>query len=133
MYLYNPNLESFPFGVEIPRWVFFLNGSCMLIYQTLDNMDGKQARRTGSSSPLGMLFDHGCDAINSPLGSINWCVAMGIGVNQPFAVLWTLISSAIPFYFSTWEVRKCEERSEELRTQYLSEYCDCASSFGLNA
>ncbi|GMH83629.1 hypothetical protein TL16_g09662 [Triparma laevis f. inornata] len=80
-----------------------MNGSCMLIYQTLDNMDGKQARRTGSSSPLGMLFDHGCDAINSPLGSINWCVAMGIGVNQPFAVLWTLISSAIPFYFSTWE------------------------------
>lgn len=27
-----------------------------------DCMDGKQARRTGSSSPLGQLFDHGCDA-----------------------------------------------------------------------
>jgi ethanolaminephosphotransferase len=27
-----------------------------------DEMDGKQARRTGNSSPLGMLFDHGCDA-----------------------------------------------------------------------
>lgn len=26
-------------------------------------MDGKQARRTGSSSPLGQLFDHGCDAL----------------------------------------------------------------------
>jgi phosphatidylglycerophosphate synthase len=32
--------------------------------QTLDAMDGKQARRTGSSSPLGELLDHGvCDAI----------------------------------------------------------------------
>ena len=66
-------------------------------------MDGKQARLTSSSSPLGMLFDHGCDAINSPLGSVNWCVAMGIGVGQPFACFWTLIGSAIPFYFSTWE------------------------------
>jgi ethanolaminephosphotransferase len=28
----------------------------------LDEMDGKQARRTGNSSPLGMLFDHGVDA-----------------------------------------------------------------------
>jgi hypothetical protein len=27
--------------------------------QLPDNMDGKQARRTGSSSPLGLLFDHG--------------------------------------------------------------------------
>eukprot|EP00201_Polytomella_parva_P004679 CAMPEP_0175087118 /NCGR_PEP_ID=MMETSP0052_2-20121109/29649_1 /TAXON_ID=51329 ORGANISM="Polytomella parva, Strain SAG 63-3" /NCGR_SAMPLE_ID=MMETSP0052_2 /ASSEMBLY_ACC=CAM_ASM_000194 /LENGTH=298 /DNA_ID=CAMNT_0016359421 /DNA_START=221 /DNA_END=1117 /DNA_ORIENTATION=+ len=29
----------------------------------MDCIDGKQARRTGSSSPLGQLFDHGCDAI----------------------------------------------------------------------
>jgi ethanolaminephosphotransferase len=28
-------------------------------------VDGKQARRTNSSSPLGQLFDHGCDAINT--------------------------------------------------------------------
>ena len=28
----------------------------------MDNSDGKQARRTGSSSPVGMLFDHFCDA-----------------------------------------------------------------------
>lgn len=29
------------------------------LYSTFDNIDGKQARRTGSSSPLGQLFDHG--------------------------------------------------------------------------
>jgi phosphatidylglycerophosphate synthase len=29
------------------------------MYQTLDAVDGKQARRTGTSSPLGQLFDHG--------------------------------------------------------------------------
>lgn len=62
----------------VPRWVFFLNGFAMIFYQTLDNMDGKQARRTGSSSPLGMLFDHGCDAINSPMGSMNWAIAISV-------------------------------------------------------
>jgi phosphatidylglycerophosphate synthase len=29
------------------------------ILQTFDAVDGKQARRTNSSSPLGELFDHG--------------------------------------------------------------------------
>jgi ethanolaminephosphotransferase len=29
----------------------------------LDGIDGKQARRTGSSNPLGELFDHGFDAL----------------------------------------------------------------------
>lgn len=36
--------------------------SCALglfAYQTFDAIDGKQARRTGTGSPLGELFDHG--------------------------------------------------------------------------
>ena len=88
---------------SVPRWVFLANAVAMILYQTLDNMDGKQARRTGSSSPLGMLFDHGCDALNSPLGSINWCVAMSINHSTPLIIFWTLAASAIPFYISTWE------------------------------
>jgi hypothetical protein len=31
----------------------------MMLMQTFDAVDGKQARRTNSSSPLGELFDHG--------------------------------------------------------------------------
>jgi len=42
-------------------------------YQNLDNVDGKQARRTGNSTPLGMLFDHGCDAF----GLIFLCLGVG--------------------------------------------------------
>lgn len=41
----------------------------MWTYSTLDAIDGKQARRTKSSSPLGQLFDHGCDAF-----SVSFCV-----------------------------------------------------------
>ena len=33
-------------------------------YMTLDAIDGKQARNTKSSSPLGQLFDHGCDSFS---------------------------------------------------------------------
>jgi len=62
----------------VPGAIFLLNGCAMFIYQTLDNMDGKQARKTGSSSPLGLLFDHGCDAMNLILGSANWIAAMAM-------------------------------------------------------
>lgn len=48
---------------RIPVWSQILNGISLFIYQTLDNLDGRQARRTGTSSPLGQFFDHGCDAI----------------------------------------------------------------------
>jgi ethanolaminephosphotransferase len=48
------------------------SAASLFIYSTLDNMDGKHARRTGSSSPLGLLFDHGCDAINA--GMVGWAI-----------------------------------------------------------
>eukprot|EP00956_Cyclotella_meneghiniana_P038130 scaffold149152_cov25-Cyclotella_meneghiniana.AAC.1 len=64
--------------VVVPRWIFLFNCAAMLIYQTLDNMDGKQARRTGTGSALGLLFDHRCDAVNSIFGSGNWIVAMAL-------------------------------------------------------
>ena len=46
----------------LPPWVNAACAACLFLYQTLDAMDGKHARRTGNSSPLGQLFDHGCDA-----------------------------------------------------------------------
>lgn len=37
----------------------------LFFYQSLDAIDGKQSRRTNSSSPLGEIFDHGCDAFST--------------------------------------------------------------------
>lgn len=51
-----------PVEPEIPNWVFVAEAVCYLLYRCLDEIDGKQARRTGNSSPLGLIFDHGCDA-----------------------------------------------------------------------
>ena len=70
--------DSPPGSYAVPGAIFLLNGIAMLLYQTLDNMDGKQARRMGTSSPLGLLFDHGCDAFNLLLGSANWMAAMAM-------------------------------------------------------
>ena len=47
------------FTQPVPQWVYFYGGFCAFMYQTLDAVDGKQARRTKTSSPLGQLFDHG--------------------------------------------------------------------------
>lgn len=54
---------------QAPFWAYILGALGLFIYQSLDAIDGKQARRTNSSSPLGELFDHGCDSIST--GSLN--------------------------------------------------------------
>jgi phosphatidylglycerophosphate synthase len=41
-----------------------LYGILIFAFIVLDNLDGKQARRTKTSSALGMLFDHGCDSLS---------------------------------------------------------------------
>lgn len=53
--------ENYP----IPRWIFLITGIFVFVAYTLDGIDGKQARRTGSSTPLGELFDHGLDSYSS--------------------------------------------------------------------
>jgi ethanolaminephosphotransferase len=99
---YVPSLEIL--DEPPPRWIFLWNGISMLAYQTLDNMDGKQARRTQSSSPLGLLFDHGCDAINSIFGSVNWIIGMGLIPSEQLLECWILIFGPfLLFYISTWE------------------------------
>ena len=57
------------FDGDLPGWFCYLMGILYFTYMLADNCDGKQARRTGSSSPLGMLFDHGVDSTTSILGN----------------------------------------------------------------
>jgi phosphatidylglycerophosphate synthase len=45
--------------------MYFFTALGLFIYQSLDAIDGKQARRTNSQSPLGELFDHGCDSVSA--------------------------------------------------------------------
>ncbi|KAF9010679.1 choline ethanolaminephosphotransferase [Cyathus striatus] len=84
-----------------PNWVYFTWAAGLFLYQTLDAIDGKQARRTGMAGPLGEMFDHGCDAINTTLEAVLACRAMGLGRSW-----WTVasqIATLANFYLTTWE------------------------------
>ncbi|XP_028761857.1 choline/ethanolaminephosphotransferase 1 [Neltuma alba] len=93
-YIYSPQLDSPP-----PRWVHFAHGLLLFLYQTFDAVDGKQARRTNSSSPLGELFDHGCDALACTFESL----AFGSTAMCGRSTFWFWLISAVPFYGATWE------------------------------
>eukprot|EP00977_Amphora_coffeiformis_P002175 scaffold425_cov175-Amphora_coffeaeformis.AAC.34 len=102
MWFYVPSLEM-P-SEEPPRWIYLLNGVAILVYQTLDNMDGKQARRTGNGSPLGLLFDHGCDAVNNIFGSTNWMISMALHpVRDTYLCASVLFGPFALFFVGTWE------------------------------
>ena len=64
-------------------------------------MDGKQARRTGNSSPLGLIFDHGCDAFTAGLVTMMYARVMQIGDNN--VVMLALLAVSQSFHFSTLE------------------------------
>jgi len=51
---YVPNIRG-----EVPAWVCYTGALAVWMFQTLDALDGKQARKTGFIKPLGDLFDHG--------------------------------------------------------------------------
>ena len=57
---FSPELDG-----SSPNWVYAVCAVGFWIYQTMDGMDGKQARRTGTGSPLGEVVDHGCDAFSA--------------------------------------------------------------------
>ncbi|AYU75758.1 CDP-alcohol phosphatidyltransferase, putative [Leishmania donovani] len=84
-----------------PAFVFVLAAVALFLYQLLDNLDGHQARRTGTSSPLGMLMDHGCDAVNCIIGALSVATAVSAG---PSWKTWLIVlNTVITFFLNTWE------------------------------
>ncbi|KAH7060875.1 ethanolaminephosphotransferase 1 [Macrophomina phaseolina] len=84
-----------------PTWIYYSFAFGLWMYSTMDNVDGKQARRTGTSSGLGELFDHGIDSLNCTLGSLLETAAMGYGATKTGA--FTALIPCLPMFFSTWE------------------------------
>lgn len=84
-----------------PHWIYISFAIGLWLYSTFDNVDGKQARRTNSSSPLGELFDHGCDAINCSFAAILQSTALGLGHSKASVILYGI--AMMGFYLSTVE------------------------------
>ncbi|CAN3355963.1 choline/ethanolaminephosphotransferase 1 [Diutina catenulata] len=108
VFYYDPYLDQ-----PSPRWVYFFYALCLFMYQTFDGCDGCHARRTGQSGPLGELFDHSIDAINTTFGAIIFSSVLQFGWGN----LMTLAQFAATanFYASTWE-------EYHTHTLYLSEF-----------
>jgi phosphatidylglycerophosphate synthase len=74
MLWYTPTLDQ-----DCPPWVYASWAVGLFLYQTFDAVDGSQARRTHQSGPLGELFDHGVDAINTTLEVLLFSATMNLG------------------------------------------------------
>lgn len=81
---------------EVPAFTYLNFSLGLFIYQTLDAIDGKQARRTGSSSPLGQLFDHGCDTLSCSLLALALDHTLQLGLTWKGKLL--IGSLWFPFY-----------------------------------
>jgi len=84
-----------------PRWNYLVAGVGLFVYLHLDCLDGKQARKTGTSSPLGQLFDHGCDAFAVHLVLLMMMTSMQLA--HDWKVVVAMLYVFIPWWLAHWE------------------------------
>jgi len=77
---------------EAPAWVYVTCAALMFAYQTADGIDGKQARRTKSGSPLGEVVDHGCDAVCTCVYGVMFVDMLGFGFANPMTRLMSVVT-----------------------------------------
>lgn len=65
--------------------------------KSLLDVDGRQARRTGTSSALGHIFDHTIDSLNCVLGSVMQIVSLCVLTPSKAVFLILLACSAMWF------------------------------------
>lgn len=97
--------DEHPEHEPIPRWAFALAAANIFIAYTLDGIDGKQARRTGTSGPLGELFDHGLDSWSAALIPTAMYSIFGRGSQSitPLRMYYVLWNVFVNFYLSHFE------------------------------
>ena len=89
------------FSEQAPGWVWITVATLLFTYRTLDNMDGKQARKMGCGSPLGLSLDHGCDAVTSALVPAIGCAFLQTG--QSFWTVMLIVTPPVGAFVLTWE------------------------------
>ncbi|NP_001089575.1 cholinephosphotransferase 1 [Xenopus laevis] len=89
-----------------PFWTYLLCAIGLFVYQSLDAIDGKQARRTNSSSPLGEMFDHGCDSISIVFVNLGTIAAVRLGT-LPGWMFYCCFVGMFMFYCAQWQTYVC--------------------------
>lgn len=87
----------------VPAAAHLLSIGAIFAFQTLDALDGKQARKTKSSSALGNWCDHACDVVAVQMAMTGAAGALGLGTGG--ALLFLLASVATNNYVIHWETQ----------------------------
>jgi len=87
----------------LPRYVWLFCAVSQFLSHTLDGIDGKQARRTQSSTPLGELFDHGLDSTAVWMMSISLLSCFGTQFHSHYEVFTLIVVISSGFFLAHWE------------------------------
>ena len=85
----------------LPWWTYLIFAILIFLGQTMDAIDGKHARNTNRSSPLGQLMDHGCDAFSNSFVII--MIAQSHLLGNSIYTLLVQVLVQLPFYVFSWE------------------------------
>ena len=99
---------GFDFSQPLKPSTCVIIGVFQFMYLLLDNIDGKQARRTGNSTPFGMLMDHGCDIFTNIFTCFNVTKLLLLG-NDTFYSFSAFFGLMLGFYIMTYEEYKVGE------------------------
>lgn len=104
-YDYYASSDTHPQYIPIPSFIWLICAVNFFLAHTLDGIDGKQARRTKCTGPVGELMDHGVDSwtamfvllyVYSLFGRTDW----SFGPHRMLIVCWSVFFT---FYFTHWE------------------------------
>jgi ethanolaminephosphotransferase len=107
-FIVSVNDGGFDFSQPLKRRTCYVIGFTQILYQILDNIDGKQARRTGNSTPFGMLMDHGCDIFTNIFTAYNMSRLLLVGNEDIFSYS-VFLGLLVGFYMMTYEDYKIGE------------------------
>jgi phosphatidylglycerophosphate synthase len=94
-----------------PFFVGFLNLILIFAYQTLDAIDGKHARRTKNSSPVGELLDHVCDSV--AILCIVVTICHSIGLRLPYTIF--LVTNIAELVFMDQHLAAYNRKNNEIQ------------------
>ena len=114
-------------STPLPSWVYLTFAFLVFLGQTFDAIDGKHARNTNRSSPLGQLMDHGCDAFSNSFVIIMVTQAHLLGSTIHTLLLQVLVQ--LPFYVITWEEHHTGTLLTQINNMGVTEFQFIAMSF----
>lgn len=102
---YDPHFSA---STNIPSYIWYVCAIFQYLSYMLDGVDGIQARKTGTSSPLGELMDHGIDSWTCcfTIMSLFSCIghsndySKGVTFTDMFLMTWVL---QFLFFSAHWE------------------------------